>query len=308
MPKTIPAALQVHYDTGQTCMAPAVLIQRLDGELFGFTLNSKPLILDITPWNAAPWDLSGDSNTDTSAFEFESASGMEAFVIESSAGFEVDETQIVTLNNGDLFSENDILAGRWRGARFRIFLYRWDVAVPTIADDVETLKVGTIGELHATPVTVKAELHCLKRGLQIPVGIVTQPTCRVRVFSTGDGQCNKDPTGFVHSLTVTGVTDKGEFTCSGAGQAADYFGYGIVQWDTGLNAGLSMQVSTFESGVFTLVAPMIFNIQVGDTLTATAGCRGRFTEDCKTKFNNAVNFQGEKDAPTRDRTISGVGG
>lgn len=303
MPKSIPVAMQAHYDTGRTCLSAAVLIQRADGELFGFTMNSKPLTLDITPWDDLPWVLTGET-----AFEFEAASGMEAFVIESTAGFEVDETQIITLNNGGLFTENDILAGRWRGARFRIFLYRWDVEAPTIDDDVETLKVGTIGEVQSTPVTVKAELHCLKRGLQIPVGIVTQPTCRVRVFSTGDGKCNKDPTGFVHSLTVTGVTSKGVFTCSGAGQAADYFGYGFVEWNTGLNAGLSMQVSEFASGVFTLVAPMIFNIQVGDTLTATAGCRGRFTEDCKTKFNNAVNFQGEKDAPTRDRTISGVGG
>lgn len=303
MPKTIPAALQAHYDTGHTCMAPAVLIQRLDGELFGFTMNSKPLTLDITDWDELPWDLSGET-----AFVFQSASGMEAFVMESTAGFEVDQTQLVTLNNGELFTENDILAGRWRGARFRIFLYRWDVTTPTIADDIETLKVGTIGNVEPGASTVKAELHCLKRGLQIPVGIVTQPTCRVRVFSSGDGKCNKDPTGFVHSLTVTGVTDKGEFTCSGATQGADYFGYGIVKWSTGLNAGLSMQVSEFESGVFKLVAPMIFNIQVGDTLTATAGCRGRWDADCRDKFNNLPNFQGEKDAPTRDRVVSGVGG
>lgn len=303
MPKTLPAALQAHYDSGHTCMAPAVLIQRLDGQLFGFTMNSRPLVLDLTPWNTLPWDLAGET-----AFEFQAASGMEAFVLESTAGFEVDQTQIVTLNNGELFTENDILAGRWRGARYRIFLYRWDVAVPTIANDVETLKVGTLGEQHPGPATVKVELHCLKRGLQIPTGIVTQPTCRVRVFSTGDGNCNKDPTGFVHALTVTGVTSKGVFTCSGAGQAADYFGYGFVKWNTGLNAGLSMQVSEFESGVFTLVAPMIFNIQVGDTLTATAGCRGRLIEDCRDKFGNVPNFQAEPHAPTRDRTISGVGG
>lgn len=308
MPKSIPAALQAHYDTGQTCMAPAVLIQRLDGELFGFTLNSKPLVLDITPWDLAPWDLSGSTALDTTQFEFESGSGMEAFVIESTSGFEVDDTQIISLNNGDLFTEEDILAGRWRGARFRIFLYRWDVTAPTIDDDVETLKVGTIGEIESTPVTVRAELHCLKRLLQQAVGIVSQPTCRARLFSTGSGQCNKDPTGFVHSLTVTGVTDKGEFTCSGAGQAADYFGSGIVTWLTGLNAGLSMQVSTFEAGVFTLVAPMIFNIQIGDTLSAEAGCRKRLIEDCQTKFDNVVNFQGEPHRPTRDRVVSGVGG
>ena len=310
MPKTIPAALQAHYDTGHTCMAPALLIQRLDGEIFGITLNSKPLTLDITPWNSMPWDLSGDSNTDTSDFEFESASGMEAFVIESTAGFEVDETQIITLNNGDLFTENDILAGRWRGARFRIFLYRWDVTTPTIADDIETLKVGTIGEQNATAVTVKTELHCLKRLMQQAVGIVSQPTCGARLFSTtGLRKCLKDPTGFVHNLTVTSVSDdKRVFTCSGAGQAADYFGEGEGTWLTGLNHDLPFKVETFASGVFTLSKRTIFPIQVGDTLTASAGCRKRFQEDCIAKFDNGVNFQGEPHFPTRDRVISGVGG
>lgn len=302
MPNAIPAALQAHYDTGQTCLSAAILIQRLDGEVFGFTMNDQPLVLDLTPWGEAPWDFGSEP-----VFEFEAAAGMEAFVIESTAGFEVDETQIVTLNNGGLFAEADVLAGRWRGALFRIFLYRWDVVEPTIAEDVETLKVGTIGNLDITPLTVKAELHCLKRGLQIPIGEVSQPNCRVRVFSQGDGRCNKDPAGFVHALTVTAVASKGEFTCSGATQDDDYFGYGIVRWDTGLNAGLSMQVSTFEGGEFALVAPMIFNIQVGDTLTATAGCRGRWDADCRDKFDNLPNFQGEKDRPTRDRVVSGVG-
>lgn len=305
MSKSIPAALQTHYDTGHTCMAPALLIQRLDGEVFGITLNSKPLTLDVTPWDSAPWDLAGET-----AFEFEAASGMEAFVIESTAGFEVDETQIICLNNGNLFSENDILAGRWRGARFRIFLYRWDVAAPTIADDVETLKVGTIGEQHSTTVTVKTELHCLKRLLQQSMGIVSQPTCRARLFSTtGLSKCLKDPTGFVHSLTVTSVSDdKRVFTCSGAGQAADYFGDGEGRFDTGLNHDLAFKVESFASGVFTLSKRMIFPIQVGDTLTVSAGCRKRWDVDCRDKFDNLVNFQGEKDFPTRDRVISGVGG
>lgn len=303
MPKVIPAALQAHYDTGHTNMAPAMLLQRLDGLLFGFTMSSRPLVLDITPWNAAPWDLAGET-----AFEFTSAVGMDAFVIEGTSGFEVDQTQIVTLNNGELFTENDALAGRWRGARFRIFLYRWDVTSPTIADDVETLKVGTVGNMEVGTTTIKTELHCLKRQLQVPIGIVSQPTCRARLFSTGSGQCNADPTGFVHNLTVTTVTDNGQFTCSGAGQASDYFGNGELLWTGGANEGLRARIDTFASGVFTLAEHMVFAIEVGDTLTATAGCRKRLLEDCRDKFDNVVNFQGEPHRPTRDRVVSGVGG
>lgn len=302
MPKAIPAPLQAHYDSGSTCMAAALLIQRADGEVFGFTSASRPLVLDLTPWNSAPWNLAG-----LTAFEFTSSQGLDFSSLESTAGFEVDNAEITTLNDGSLFTTDDILAGRWRGARFRIFLYRWDVAVPTIAADVETLKVGTLGEAKPLSTVVTVELRCLKQQLQQAVGAVSQPNCRVRFGSQGIGQCNKDPVAFTHTFTVTSVASKGQFTASAATQPADYFGYGVLTWLTGLNHDLSMQVSTFEAGVFTLSAPMVFNVAVGDTFQVVAGCRGRFAEDCRDKFNNAVNFQGEKDRPTRDRVVSGGG-
>lgn len=299
MPKVIPAALQAHYDTGQTCLTVGLLIQRLDGEVFGLSMCSVPLVLDLTPWNAAPWGLDG-----LTAFEFESASGMEGIAIQSSAGFDVDDGQLIALNKGQMFTEGDILAGRWRGARFRIFIYRWDVEAPTIANDVETLKVGTIGEIETGPVTLKAELHCLKRRLQQSEGMVSQPTCRARF---GDEMCRVDLAPYTHALTVTAVADNRTFTCSGATQDADVFGNGVVTFDTGLNQRLSMTVETFEAGVFTLSAAMIFPIQVGDTLTAVEGCRKRLMADCVGRYSNAVNFQGEPHRPTRDRILSGVG-
>lgn len=302
MPKVIPAALQAHYDTGNTCLAVALLIQRADGELFGFTSASRPLVLDITPWDALPWVLTGET-----AFEFDARQGLDLMTLESTAGFEVDNSEIRTLNDGTLFTREDILAGRWRGARFRIFVYRWDVATPTIASDVETLKVGTLGEGKPGHTTITVELRCLKQLLQQAVGIVTQPTCRARFGSQGPGQCNKDPASSTFEFTVTAVTDKRIFTASAATQPADTFGYGVLTWLTGLNHDLSMQVSTFEAGVFTLVAPMVFNVQVGDTFRVVAGCRGRFEEDCRNKHGNAHNFQGEKDSPTADRALSGTG-
>lgn len=301
MPKVIPAALQAHYDTGSTCLAVALLIQRADGELFGFTSASKPLVLDITPWDALPWVLTGET-----AFVFDSTQGLDFLTLDSTAGFEVDNSEIRTLNDGSLFTREDIMAGRWRNARFRIFLYRWDVAVPTIANDVETLKVGTFGEGRPGHTTISMELRCLKQLLQQPVGDVSQPTCRVRFGSQGSGQCNKDPAPFTHTFTVSSVTSNRVFTASAAVQAADYFGAGLLSWLTGDNHDLQMQVSTFEAGVFTLVAPMVFTVQVGDTFRVVAGCRGRLDEDCKTKFSNAPNFQGEPHRPTRDRVVSGT--
>lgn len=299
---TIPASLQAHYDTGHTCMAVALLMQRQDGATYGFTSSSRPLVLDITPWHGGPWNLSG-----LTAFEFTSSQGLTFGTLESSAGFEVDETSITTLNDGSLFTEADIMAGRWNGARFRLFLYRWDVDPATITNDIETLKVGTLGQPQFDSTTVKVELRCPKQQLQQSIGIVSQPTCRVRVFSQGHGMCNKNPSGFVFTFTVTSVTDAKTFFAEDADQDPDHFGAGYIKWLDGDNAGLEMQIATFEAGVFTLMKNPVFAIQDGDSFEAITGCRGRFIEDCKNKFDNVVNFQGEPHRPTQDRIASGVG-
>lgn len=298
--KIIPASLLSHYQSGNTSVAFALLLQRADGSLFGFTSASQPLILDISPWGSASWGLAGETE-----FTFSSSQGLDASTIVSTAGFSVDNLVLTTLDDGTLFDRKEILAGRWRGTRFRLFRYRWDV-VTTIADDVETLVRGTLGEFDLGETQIGVELRGLKQGLQQSIGIVSQPTCRARFASQGPGQCNIDPAPYTFNLTVTGVTDDKTFTASAATQDPDFFGYGVVTWLTGFNAGVSMQVGSFGSGVFTLSLPSVFDIQVGDTFTALAGCRGRRDEDCFTKFNNVVNMQAEPDRPTQDRVLSGI--
>lgn len=299
---TVPAALQTHYDSGTTCMANAVLIQRADGSLFGFTSCSKPLVLDLTPWDELPWILDGET-----AFVFDASQGLDVSQMVSTSGLEVDNGEVTTLDDGSIFTKEDILAGRWRNARWILFRYRWDIETPTIANDVEVRQQGTIGEFKIGTVYLTIEFRGLKQGLQQAVGEVSQPTCRARFGSMGLKMCNVDPAPYTHSLAVTtSAGDKRNFTSSGAGQAADYFGAGVLTWLTGLNAGLSLSISTFESGAFMLSLPTIFPIQIGDTFSAVAGCRKRRDEDCWQRYDNAVNFQGEPDRPTRDFVISGT--
>lgn len=292
--KVIPAALQAHYDTGSTSLAYAILIQREDGQLFGFTGSDQPLTLDLSQWNSASWNLATET-----AFVFNASQGLNVSTIVTTAGLNVDNLDMTTLDDGTLFDRDDVQAGRWRNAKFRIFRYRWDVAT-TIEDDVETLICGTFGEITLGENTITEELRGIAQKLQQPVGIVSQQTCRARLGDVGIGRCNKDLTAFTFVKTVTAVTDKQVFTASDATEASDYFAEGIVTWLTGNNAGVSQKVRTFASGVFTLVLPMVLNIQVGDTFTAVAGCRKRLIEDCKTKFANVVNFQGEPHRPTVD--------
>lgn len=83
-------------------------------------------------------------------------------------------------------------------------------------------------------------------------------------------------------------------------RADDWYTNGLVVWSTGANAGLTSKVTAYADGQFTLMTDMPSDIEVGDTLQAIAGCHGRMEEDCRDKFSNVVNFQGEPHLPGVD--------
>lgn len=285
--KTIPAALQAHYDACGTSVSHALVIQRTDGQLFGFTSNDRPFSMDVTPWGYA-----------SSALAFDARQGLMASNLVSTAGFAVDNMELTTLDDGSLFQRDEVLAGVWRNAQWRIFRYRWDVPTPTIATDVETLHRGTVGEITLGATTIKVELRGLKQLLQQSVGEVSTKTCRNRL---GDGRCRVDLTPWTHAGVITGVADKRTFTATGLVQGEDYFGEGLLTFTTGANTGLSQKVRSHAAGgVLTLVLPMVMTVAVGDQFYIVAGCRKRLMDDCKGKFGNVLNFRGEPHRPTTD--------
>lgn len=287
--KQIPAALQAHYDSGSTCLANAIVIRRTDGKVFAFTSHDRPLVLDVSAWGV-----------DSAAQVFDCKQGLSASGITSTSGFAVDNLELTTLDDGSLFVREEVMAGLWQNAEFRLFRYRWDVAAPKIANDVEPLMRGWLGEITLGSATLTVELRGLKQKLQQSLGMVSQKTCRSRLGATGLAQCNRSLADLTHAVTVTAVVDKRTFTVSG-GLPDDYLGEGLLTWKTGANAGLTQKVrSQTAASAVTLVLPMVLPIAVGDQLMAVAGCRKRLTEDCRGKFGNAINFQGEPHRPSPD--------
>lgn len=317
--KTIPAALQAHYDSGGLCVASALLIRRQDGKVFAFTSHDLPLVMDVSPWGV-----------DEAEQVFDSAQGLDVSGIVSTAGFNVDNLEITTLDDGSLFVREEVLAGMWQNAEFWLFRYRWDVLLPTIANDVEVLMRGWLGEITLGTSTLTVELRGLKQKLQQSVGMVSQKTCRSRLGAVGLGQCNRDLADLTHAVEVVSVTDKRTFVIAQLPVQPppdpdaqpgdplpplvqppafpdDYLGEGMVTWTNGANTGLSQKVRTHTAaGVVTLVLPMVLPIAVGDQLTVVAGCRKRLMEDCKAKFGNVLNFQGEPHRPSPDELTKPV--
>ena len=271
--KVLPTALATHLAQGTTTLAYLLKIVRKDSLVYSFT--------------------SADTDVTISNIFYTASQGLSISSIQLSSGLNVDNLELSTLDDGSVFNKYDVLGGRWDNAAFTISRYNW--ASPT--DGVDIILVGTIGNITINDNIVTAELRGLQQYLQQPIGSIVSKTCRARL---GDSNCTVSLAPYTYTGTVTVGNNLQQFTDTAAIQASDYFGEGIVTFTSGVNIGLSQKVKTFASGVFTLSLPMIQVISIGDTFTAIAGCRKRLLEDCYTKFNNDLNFQGEPHLPGTD--------
>lgn len=279
--KTLPTNLATHVGLAATTLATALKVTRADATVYGFT--------------------SADQDATISSVLYKARPGLDVTSLALSAGLNVDNLELTTLDDGTVFTKADVLGGRWRGAAFVLFRYNW----ANVSDGIDTLMAGTFGDVELRRGMVVAELRGLQQHLQQPVGAVSSKTCRNRLgLNNGiDSFCSVALGPFTVTGSVTTATSAQVFTDSTKAQAAGYFDEGLLTWTSGGNAGLTVRIKTFASGVFTLALPMLGTVSVGHTYSAIAGCRKRLTEDCITKFNNVLQFNGEPHRPlTNDLT------
>lgn len=274
--KTVSAQLLAHRAGGTTTLAWCWKVTRKDGQVFGFTSVDKNLIYDGQLYMAA--------------------TGFTPSAVEGQIDLAVPNLELVGLLDSESITVEDLLAGKWDGASVEIF----EVNYADLTQGRMILQVGNIGNVTAGSSGFKAEGRGLSQFLQQPVGEVYTPACAANL---GDSRCGVSLTALTEVGAVTAVESWREFTDSGRGEASDYWGGGVVEWLTGLNAGLRMEVANFAAGVFTLHMMMPYEVAVGDTYSVIPGCRKRRDEDCFTKFNNVVNFRGFPDVPLNDKII-----
>ena len=284
--KVIPIALQAHYDSNALSTAFLLNITRDDGAIYAFT--------------SAFEDVKSEELGFGPGFTYKSEQGLIVAGLVNTAGFAVDNTELMTFDDGTVFTRRDVLGGLWRNAKFALYRYNW--ANPS--DGVEVIMVGTLGLIRYADTTLVVELRGLQQFLQQPLGSVTSKTCRARF---GDAKCRKSLVGLMFTATVTSVTSNQVFTASSLGQPEDYFGEGPLTWLTGANIGLAQKVKThLAGGIITLSLSMFQQVAVGDTFVVVAGCRKRMLEDCYTKHNNTLNFLGENTIPGVDELAKSV--
>jgi uncharacterized phage protein (TIGR02218 family) len=202
---------------------------------------------------------------------------------------------MATLLRSGFITEQDVLAGKYNGAAYKIFFL--DFTAPNSWQ--VTLTTGVLGELKIEGEQFTTELRSLAQKLNRIVGEYYQPGCRAQLF---DDRCKVNPAAFSYSGSVSSVAEQAFFTGTPT-QAANFFKYGRVLWLTGGNAGLVSEIksSTAAGGVRLFIAPGL-PIQVGDTYTIREGCDKTFAT-CKAKFSNHLNFRGEPHIPGIEKSF-----
>jgi len=279
--KTIPVALASHYASATHTVAYAILIERTDGEIYGFTSHDQSVTIAAQLYDSAP--------------------GLDVSQLVCTAGFAVDNLELTTLDDRTVFTRDDVLSRRWDNASFYLFKFNWN----GLTDGVEPCMKGTFGMVTLRKQSVVVELRGLQQYFQQPVGNPSTKTCRAHFadFPTqnGNNRCGLVAATFTTTGTITSVVSNQDFTASALAGATDYYTEGVLTWTAGNNIGLRQKIKTHTTGgVLSLSLPMVLTVQVGDTFSIIAGCRKRMNEDCSTKFSNQLNFQGEPHRPTTD--------
>lgn len=245
-------------------------VERRDGVAVGLTSHDRDLPIDGLVHRASP--------------------GMTPSAIRREEGFEAETGDIAgALSSGEI-REEDLLAGRWDGARVRLFAVDWT----DVGRRVE-LSEGVLGAVEVRDGGFTAELRGVAAGLERPVAEQTSPECRAEL---GDRRCRVPMAGrrrFARVVACEGAA----VTLDAPEPAANAYGGGRLRWFDGANAGLEAAVARSAGAGVTLRAPPMFEPEAGALLELVEGC-GKSLAECAGRFGNALNFRGEPFLPGID--------
>ena len=138
----------------------------------------------------------------------------------------------------------------------------------------------------------EAELRGILQRIAIQIGRVISTTCDA---DFADARCGYAGTIEYTGKAVTSRTSDRVFVASSLAGLYDdeEFVNGLVTFETGENAGLSMEVKDYDgtTGGIELQQAMPYAVAVSDTFTIKRGCDKRWVT-CKGTYANAVNFRG----------------
>lgn len=252
-----------------TTLALCWRVERRDGVTIGLTAHDRDLALDGLAYRAAP--------------------GMTPSAIKRSAGLDADTMDVTGALTSDAIREEDLLAGRWDGARVLLFAVDW-----TAPGEPLMLGEGTIGAIETRDGALTAELMGIAARLERPAVEMTSPECRAEL---GDRRCRVAMAGRRRFACVVAVEDA-VLTLDVGEPAANAYGGGRLRWFTGGNSGLEDFIARSSGAQVTLRRPARFDA-AGALVEVSEGC-DKSIATCAARFANAANFRGEPYLPGID--------
>lgn len=282
--KTLPAGLAAMLASGVTTLCRCWRIERVDGQVFGFTDHDRVLT------------IAGESYAARTGFTASEAS--------SALGLAVDTMTAQGALSSEAITEADIALGRWDNAAITVFVVDWSNTANRVV-----IRQGNLGELTRGDVTVSAEIRSLAHVLNQEQGRTYQRLCDAVV---GDMRCgvNLNQAQFKANGTVTAAEDDRYLRVSGLDAfAAGWFAQGVLAWTSGANAGTRIELSDHrlveDQIVLCLWQRAARPVQAGDGFAVTVGCARTFAA-CRQKFGNGANFRGFPHIPGNDFALGVV--
>jgi uncharacterized phage protein (TIGR02218 family) len=184
-----------------SCVAFCWRIERRDGVAIELTTHDRDLTIDGLVHRAAP--------------------GMTPSAIERTAGLDADTMDVRGALTSAAIGEADLLAGRWDGARVRVFAVNWESGT-ALADFGE----GRIGAVELGEDGFTAELAGTSAALDRPVVEETSAECRAEL---GDRRCRVAMAGRRRFARVVTVADR-VVTLDAAEPVAGAYAGGVLRW------------------------------------------------------------------------------
>lgn len=259
------------FKDGLTSLAFCWRLERRDGVVLGFTSHDRDLVVDGLLHRAAP--------------------GMVPSAIERRDSLDPGVMDLSGALTSSLITEADLLAGRWDGARLRVTAVNWRDP----DDNPLFLARGELGGVESDGRSFSAELRGPSALLDAAVVEETSPECRAEL---GDRRCRVDMAVRRTIARIVSV-DGADLTVDNA--PGDY-GFGMVRWLDGANAGLESGVATSSGLSLSLCEPPPYVPAPGAMVELTEGCDKRLAT-CAARFANAANFRGEPHLPGNDLLV-----
>jgi len=259
----------LELNMSNTAWTTCLKITRTDGVILGLTEFDREITID--------------------SVKYLSAAGYTPTVHSSSDGLAVDNADVEGLLDIAGINRSDISVGLYDLAAIELFIWDWQSGTK-----IKTIASGHWGECTLYQGRFVAEFRSLAQKLQQTIGRIYTAACDAEL---GDSRCSINIAPLTVTGTITNQTSPLQIVDTARTEANGRWSGGVLTFNSGSNINRSYEVRTsLSSGHITLLLPLSYNVNIGDSYTLRPGCN-KSLEMCRNLYSNSVNFRGFPHVP-----------